>query len=176
MRGATCLLVACGLLVGCESSQQPSAVSVLTVGPTAPIIADSPVAVAPAPVVPTSPNSVAGMPVEKPTTRPLVVGTFTLSGNLSQKGSRDLFAGETVCDVLHSLSIDAASNKLTVVLNRRCPEGTTSEMIDVSSSLTVLDPRRNYELRDGDELIVSTTASAPADLAKPIAADVPPAR
>ena len=114
-------------------------------------------------------------PVEKPATRPTLIGTVMLRGDLQNTGRRDLCSGETISDVLHTASLAAPVNKLTVVLIRRSPEGTTSEMIDVGKNLTVLDPQRNYQLRDGDELVVSVTSSLPEGLARPLASDMPPA-
>ena len=116
------------------------------------------------------------MPVEKPTTQPAVIGTVALRGDVQKRGPVNLCAGQTISDVLHTATLSTTTaTKLTVVLVRRCPEGTTSEMIDVGQNLTVLDARRNYELRDGDELVVSVAPSLPEGLARPLAADVPPA-
>ncbi len=112
-------------------------------------------------------------PVELPTTRPAVIGTISLRGDVQHAGPRDLRGGERISDILHTASFATPVNKLTVVLVRRCPEGTTSEMIDVGQNLTVLDLARNYELRDGDELVVSIAPPMPEGLTRPLASDMP---
>lgn len=118
-------------------------------------------------------SAIAAAPVEKPTTRPAVIGSISLTGDIDRPGQRDLRGGEKISDVLRTASLSVPASKLTVVLNRRCPEGTTSEMIDIGQDLAVLDPRRNYDLRDGDELVVSVAPSMPEGLARPIVADMP---
>jgi len=115
------------------------------------------------------------VPIETPTTRPAVVGSVSLTGQVKHAGPRDLRGGEKISDILRTAAVSVPASKLTVVLVRRCPEGTTSEMIDIDQNLAVLDVRRDYALRDGDELVVSVAPSMPEGLARPIAVDLPPA-
>jgi len=152
------LIAAAGCLAGCSSAQQSGEVSDSS-SPKNQIVLKS---TAPIPIV------------EKPTTRPAVIGTISLSGDIARPGQRDLRGGEKISDVLRTASLSVPASKLTVVLNRRCPEGLTSEMIDIDQNLAVLDPRRNYDLRDGDELVVSVVPSMPEGLARPIASDMQP--
>src|SRR5688572_14213702 len=123
------LLVAVGLLAGCQKNP--------------------PSTLAPA----TQPmSSTLSVPVEAPTTRPTLAGSVMLLGDIKQPGQRDLRMGEKVSDILKAAQLSTAASKLTLVLNRRCPEGMTREMIDLEGNLKLVDATRDYVLRDGDEL------------------------
>lgn len=144
------LSVALGLLAGCQnhpqSELQPSP------DPTA---------------------SVLSVPVESPTTRPTVAGSVLLLGDVKNPGQRDLRHGEKISDVLKQCELSTPATKLTLVLNRRCPEGMSREMIDLDASLHLVDATRDYVLRDGDELVVSVVPSIPSGLSRPAQAAIP---
>src|SRR5688572_10047602 len=100
---------AIGLLAGCQASTTSSS----------------------SPASPEAIAAVQAIPVESPTTRPTVAGSIQLLGDVKSPGQRDLRAGEKVSDILCTAELSTPATKLTLVLNRRCPEGMTSEMIDL---------------------------------------------
>ncbi len=155
MRSLAIALVVSGLLAGCKTSDPQNAPSTGLPHSSEKVIAAS--------------------LVEMPTTRPATIGSVSLLGDIKEAGPRDLHGGEKISDILRTATLSTPTSKLTVVLVRRCPEGTTRDMIDISQDLKVLDPHRNFELRDGDELVVSTVPSIPEGLARPVATDLPPA-
>lgn len=171
MRGWLCAAAMVGLVAGCESRPGPTSQVASAV--------TTPVELVTASHVDTSPISKAlialTVPIEPPTTRPAVIGSVSLTGQVKQAGLRDLCGGEKISDILRTAAVSVPASKLTVVLVRRCPEGTTSEMIDIDQNLAVLDARRDYALRDGDELVVSVAPAMPEGLARPMAVDLPPA-
>jgi len=166
MRGLFCTVLLSGLLAGCQSNERAAAPMAATDSTP-----DAFVAPTPSPIQ----KAFIGNPVEMPATRPAVVGTVALTGDIQHAGPRDLCGGEKISDILRTAQLSTPASKLTVVLVRRCPEGTTSEMIDIDQNLAVLDARRDYALRDGDELVVSVAPSMPEGLARPVMSDLPPA-
>lgn len=168
MRGLICAAMLSGLVAGCSSSA-PTQTPVSSTGslPAERAIYTS---ASGTPSRNTSPL----VAIELPATRPAVVGSISLIGQVKNAGPRDLCGGEKISDVLRAAVVSDPAGKLTVVLVRRCPEGTTREMIDIDQDLAVLDARRDYALREGDELVVSVAPAMPAGLSRPIAADVPP--
>ena len=96
-----------------------------------------------------------------------------LLGDVKAPGQRDLCTGQKVSDILKTAQLSMPATKLTLVLNRRCPEGTTREMIDLDQNLKLVDVLRDYVLRDGDELVVSVVPSVPSGLSRPMTAEMP---
>jgi protein involved in polysaccharide export with SLBB domain len=125
-----------------------------------------------APSVETTP-AIQTVPVESPATRPTVAGSVVVLGDIKSPGQRDLTTGQKVSDVLKSCQLSTPATKLTLVLNRRCPEGTSREMIDLDQNLKLVDATRDYVLRDGDELVVSVVPAVPAGLSRPMTAEMP---
>jgi protein involved in polysaccharide export with SLBB domain len=113
------------------------------------------------------------VPVESPATRPTIAGSVMVLGDVKSPGQRDLTAGQKVSDVLKCCELSTPATKMTLVLNRRCPEGTSREMIDLDQNLKLVDATRDYVLRDGDELVVSVVPSVPAGLSRPMTAEMP---
>src|SRR3954463_9558253 len=109
---ALALLLAVGLLAGCQQNPQ------LSSAPTTQEAHPTPMAIVPA---------VETVPVESPATRPTVAGSVIVLGDVKGPGPHNLCAGEKVSDVLKCCELCAPATKLTLVLNRRCPEGTTRE-------------------------------------------------
>ncbi len=168
MRGLMCVAVLSGLVAGCSSSGSSEM-------PVASHRSTSADWISPSRAGGAHSNTAAlTNPIELPSTRPTVIGSILLSGQVKHAGQHDLCGGEKISDILRTSAVSVPASKLTVVLVRRCPEGTTSEMIDIDQNLAVLDARRDYALRDGDELVVSVAPSMPEGLSRPIAADVPP--
>lgn len=145
------LSLAVGLLAGCQHNPQSKPLTPAT----------QPVA------------SVLTVPVEAPTTRPSLAGSVMLLGDVKGPGQRDLRSGEKISDVLRLCELSTPASKLTLILNRRCPEGMSREMIDLDANLKLVDATRDYALRDGDELVVSVVPAIPSGLSRPAQAAVP---
>jgi hypothetical protein len=154
------LIVAVGLSAGCQQSPllQEDASAQPDPTPT---------------MVEVSPTSRPAL-LEAPTSRPTLAGAVLLTGNVKNPGHRDLLSGQKVSDVLKTAELSAAATKLTLVLNRRSPEGMTREIIDLDQNLTIIDATRDCLLRDGDELVVSVVPTVPSGLSRPVTASAAP--
>lgn len=165
------LILGIGLLVtGCQSASpldgQPN--SVTSAGSRSTATVTDPLS---ATITPPSPEVSLIAPT---TTQPSFSGSILLLGDVQSPGQRPFQAGQKISDVLATASLASPANKLTLLLVRRGPEGMTSEMLDIDQSLKLLDPSRNYDLREGDELVVSIAPLVPEGLSRPTAMEMPP--
>ena len=103
-------------------------------------------------------------------------GQYVVVSNLENE-SRPLGNCETVSTALRRSSSDATVSEkgpMSVVLIRRTPEGLNRELINCDEHLRPLDPKQDYILRDGDELVLpAATTATPAGLQRPPLPAVP---
>lgn len=91
----------------------------------------------------------------------------TLSGTVKHPGVYVIPPGSTVSWVLaHDASVPPGE-PLTLALVRRAPEGQTRELIPLDSTGHLLDAKQDYVLRDGDQLIFSSSVLPGGNPTKP---------
>ena len=78
---------------------------------------------------------------------------FTLSGGVVNPGTRKLEAGETVSKVIMQVLPVPPGAPMTIVLIRQAPEGKTRQLIQLGSDGKLMDPKQDWALRNGDEIV-----------------------
>jgi hypothetical protein len=89
-----------------------------------------------------------------PCTEPLSAAQkITLSGGVTNPGSRTLQPGETVSKVVAENFPNPPGKPVTIVLIRQAPEGRTRQLIQLDASGKLMDPKQDWALRNGDEIV-----------------------
>jgi hypothetical protein len=88
-----------------------------------------------------------------PTNRISTSGQYQISGGVMNPGPRSLKKGEKVSNALKE-NFDNHGAPFTVLLVRHGPEGKTSELLNVGADGHLMNPNKDYLLRDGDELVL----------------------
>ncbi len=78
---------------------------------------------------------------------------YMLSTGPNSAAWHPLEPGDSVETVLTQNPIPTPHGPMTVVLVHRGPEGRSRELIQLEADGKLMDPKQNYALRDGDELI-----------------------
>lgn len=83
-----------------------------------------------------------------------------------------LRGGETISTALSAIpDADSRKSPETLMLIRRGPDGMTRQLVDVEARYQLADPKKDQNLRNGDQLIVATPQ--PAGLERPPVAGKP---
>jgi len=78
---------------------------------------------------------------------------YVLSGSVPDPGPHDFVYGDTVSSVVARNLPTPPGKPITIVLVRRAPEGTTRQLIQLDANGKLMDPKQDWALRDGDELV-----------------------
>jgi hypothetical protein len=83
---------------------------------------------------------------------------YMLSLGPNSSAWHPLQPGDTVQTVLDQNLIPTPHGPMTLVLVHRGPEGRSRELIQLDADGKLMDPKQNYVLRDGDELVFPGSA------------------
>jgi hypothetical protein len=99
-----------------------------------------------------------------PCTEPMKTSQqITLSGGVTKPGPRKLAPGETVSMVVAENFPNPPGKPVTIVLIRQAPEGRTRQLIQLDANGKLMDPKQDWALRNGDEIVFPGGQQTDAD-------------
>ena len=78
---------------------------------------------------------------------------YVLSGGVAHPGARELHPGDTVASIIAEELSVPPGKPITIVLIRQAPEGKTRELVQLDADGHLMDPKQDWALRNGDELV-----------------------
>jgi hypothetical protein len=78
---------------------------------------------------------------------------FVVSGGVAHPGARELLTGDSVAAIVADEITVPPGKPTTIVLIRQAPEGKTRELIQLDADGHLMDPKQDWALRNGDELV-----------------------